>query len=53
MDYYCCSNCFNDSHIKKYILSKSHNEDVSRCSFCRSEGVQLIEASLLFELLKH
>ncbi|KRI52605.1 RES family NAD+ phosphorylase [Acinetobacter pittii] len=52
MDYYCCSNCFNDSHIKKYILSKSHNEDVSRCSFCRSEGVQLIEASLLFELFE-
>ncbi|MCT9370223.1 RES domain-containing protein [Acinetobacter pittii] len=46
---YCCSNCFNDSQIKKYISNKCHDEEVSRCSFCSSNGVQLIEASLLFE----
>jgi hypothetical protein len=43
----CCSNCFNDTQIKKFILDKCHGSDVSRCSFCGSSGVQLIEAELL------
>lgn len=43
----CCSNCFNDTQIKKFILSQCHGNDFSRCSFCSSSGVQLIEAELL------
>ncbi|MCH7337817.1 hypothetical protein [Acinetobacter sp. NIPH 2699] len=46
---YCCFNCFNDNQIKKDILSKCHAKDLTRCSFCRSSGVQLIEAEQLFE----
>ncbi|WP_288383380.1 hypothetical protein [uncultured Acinetobacter sp.] len=45
----CCANCFNDNQLKHFILNECHGKALSRCSFCRSEGVQLIDAVLLTE----
>ncbi|MCH7303907.1 MULTISPECIES: RES family NAD+ phosphorylase [Acinetobacter] len=45
----CCANCFNDNQLKHFILNECHGGALSRCSFCRSEGVQLIDTGLLSE----
>ncbi len=49
----CCAECFGDRDLAKRIIPRL-SDDVGTCSYCQSEGVELVEPNKLrdyFELL--
>lgn len=39
---YCCENCFDDSHVKRELQSRSTG--VGQCDFCRSNSAKIVRA---------
>ena len=49
-DSFCCSNCFNNQYIKKYI--EDNAEEEGNCPYCGSANVQLVSLETMGKYLR-
>lgn len=48
-EFFCCTHCFNDINLQKFIESISEGKITGECYFCKSTQKTCIEPSLLIE----